>query len=314
MELCEHAAELCSIETDWLSQNDARSYTKDTAITGSFYHYTSAQALMGILSSRKIWATYASCFADQAELHASSPIFRDAAKQIGIDMPIEGNTFHNLRSLRSYLLKRKSHDPVDSPKGRWLELRGPFVACFSTREDSISHWQLYASQGQGYRFAVPALDGARRVIYEESKLREWAVKVLQLAKNVAATRDRLAETQQGDMGAIWNQVDRLTDRCERLLLEFAACYKNPEYAHEDEWRTVIWGDDLKVEHRGVSGCIVPYVEIKLPAFQPGVKMPPFIRTGPAFPAEALPAAETGIRSILNCPDAVVEKSGHPYLP
>jgi hypothetical protein len=91
----------------------------------TLYHYTSAQALLGILQSRKLWLSGRWNLNDSNEGVVFCERPREYATEKGSDEARVGAIVDRLSELESY------------------------VACFSAKRDLLSQWRGYANQGAG---------------------------------------------------------------------------------------------------------------------------------------------------------------------
>jgi len=118
------------------------------------YHYTTPDGLIGILKRRRLWATSVRHFEDRSELLYAEGIFEQVLNGIAAR--------HSPSSLQGRLAEACRIEPNPPPHrspltkgsgGRaiWLkELLERYVACFSTRNDSIDQWKKYAGRGAGF--------------------------------------------------------------------------------------------------------------------------------------------------------------------
>ena len=134
------------------------------------WHYTSGDALLGIIKSHSIWATQLQCLNDNSEYRYPFSLLAEV-----LDLrPGRTEVFQeNERSFLSYLGKRFREPP---------RFYGDcFVTCFSGRADDLSQWRAYGGpQGEnGYAIGFDAHALAnhaincalQRVGYREQNLR-----------------------------------------------------------------------------------------------------------------------------------------------
>ncbi|MDQ6706607.1 MAG: DUF2971 domain-containing protein [Acidobacteriota bacterium] len=104
------------------------------------WHYTTGEALLGIIESGSIYATQISCLNDSTELRYFFELFRNAlfAIQERDRLASEEGEF-----LSTFLRQLDGSDRVNSDSS-W------FVTCFSTARDDLSQWRAYCGGENGY--------------------------------------------------------------------------------------------------------------------------------------------------------------------
>jgi hypothetical protein len=215
------------------------------------HHYTSGTGLLGIFDSDSIWATLIHSLNDSREFA------------------------HAIEVARGYLfmLRRSSTDDTVnalietvSESIERISSRAIYVACFSTKEDSLSQWRGYCPPGFGYglglfgeelrRIAAPQGFQLHQCIYDHSKQRKeielWATRTLQ----------DLRATLTPDP----SPTEHASKNCDKYFNSFAAfapILKDQAFKDEDEWRLVGMVPDERVKLRPGRSMLVPYVPITL---------------------------------------------------
>jgi hypothetical protein len=102
-------------------------------------HYTTAEGLIGILSSGSIRATHCRYLNDSMEMKHGLKITRDVISQQSkhLDNKLHKLLFKKLGNLVKYY-------DLNKPMGE------PYVACFSKRGDQLGQWRAYGARGLGY--------------------------------------------------------------------------------------------------------------------------------------------------------------------
>lgn len=110
------------------------------------YHYCSLDAFWGIVNSKCLWMTSAAYTNDSLEMDYINECVRNALKNASND-----------QDMRIEDIERKFS---------WYKsgvlLTAPFICCFSSSENNLSQWRLYADDCQGVAIA-----------FNMVKLREW---------------------------------------------------------------------------------------------------------------------------------------------
>jgi hypothetical protein len=115
-------------------------YAPGPPVTGSVFHYTSAQGLIGMVEGKTMRASEASSLNDLAEARQGW----EAIRRVLPSMPDD--------ETRKLLLAH-----AERPLNERHEV---FVLCASTAGDDTNQWRLYADGGRGY---VMELDGEARL-------------------------------------------------------------------------------------------------------------------------------------------------------
>jgi hypothetical protein len=137
------------------------------------WHYTSNDALLGVVETGTLYATQVSCLNDSTEVRYGAKLLRDAFMNIQTDAMEE-------RVLLERIIKATVEEPATPTNlpSAW------FVTCFSKEKDDLSQWRAYSGGENGY--AIAFLAGAffnrgsivARVNYDEEQHK-------QVAENVA---------------------------------------------------------------------------------------------------------------------------------
>jgi hypothetical protein len=238
-------------------------------VTTSVFHYTSSPGLIGVLESKRLWASEASSLNDVAEIRQGWDSIREwlriQPKSDAVDM-----------------LSRFAVDPM---QGR----HEVFVLSASTAADDANQWRLYADGATGY---VVELDGSIQlaavtdvpaapsppkrpsfgraadiamvtpwlhVLYNQVEI-EAALKGLVTA---VESRSRHIHTCVADEeGREWH-YDGLQDEAYEALARVAHLIKAPGFSGENEVRVVatfFWGED-HIRYRPGPLGIVGYVAL-----------------------------------------------------
>lgn len=247
------------------------------------YHYTSWQALLGILESGRMWATDWRMLNDSMEYRLGREILFDVIA----DQP---KSLH-LTHLRKVMTEIES--------GRESGSESIFVVSFSEHGDDLSQWRSYAADAAGVSigFHRTTLRSTRlslkRVRYDEDAHRRRLATVLkqQLADPTAAPELRAQA---------------------RALIRACMAYKHSGFSAESEHRLVSTSRS-DVRFRSRDDALVPYREVALP-------LPKGVNEGPPFIAEIVVgprahiAAEETLRAYVRswAVKPAIRKSQIPY--
>jgi hypothetical protein len=200
--------------------NEADGWTKlHGNLPPTLYHYTTAQGLVGMLQTGRLWATNAHFMNDPREITYAADIVqravRDAAQEHkrAVDALDSGwmdklITFGRDRAWNAPKIEEWSRDAVRT----FDEQGGAYIACFCQEPDLLSQWRGYGAVGGGYAVGFTSAELAkpspamllRKVIYEETEqnaiVKRWVDGVFALDLEWRAEQKRLIKkTTQGKL-------------------------------------------------------------------------------------------------------------------
>jgi hypothetical protein len=97
------------------------------------WHYTSGDALLGVVETGTLYATQVSCLNDSTEVRYGVKLLRDAFMNIKTDAMEE-----------KLLLERIVKVTVEEPAAPTNLPSAWFVTCFSKEKDDLSQWRAYS--------------------------------------------------------------------------------------------------------------------------------------------------------------------------
>lgn len=229
----------------------------------TLYHYTSAEGLIGISSTRSIWLTDLRYMNDSSELQYSKALVAER---------LDGKTRDsNLTDIQNEFLKRirSSFDPFSYKFS-------VFSVSFCEDGNLLSQWRAYSGQGGGYAIGIDFFHTIRfldkkcvlrRVIYDEIKqvnlIDDLIEKFLESIRN--QTEDQLLEEVSSTLIPAYCQTFSST------IGEYLFCFKHPDFHEEKEWRLVyfssidpLFNRDKAIElpcFRSYHGNIIPYHQV-----------------------------------------------------
>jgi len=231
---------------------------------GQLLHFTDAAGLIGIIGSKRLWATRVSCMNDASELTYGRSIGRAIVKERLRSDP-------KSRFVATWRTAIAHFDAVpDVPSGLHVHFDA-FATSFCTHESS-AHWLHYGRGGHGYAlgidsaaFEVPGWSLVA-VIYDRPIQERILASVFDKIQSDAAT---LADTFKPSSGV----VEKIETTAGHLFVDVTAllapCFKDPSFTAEDEWR--LFRPRLEGEYVGTEGLfplqfrahgplVVPYAE------------------------------------------------------
>jgi hypothetical protein len=218
------------------AQQELRDLVNDDA-DGSLYHYTSLEALNGIVSNKTIWASHIKYLNDTSE------------------QTILGNL------IQDRILERLATQPSIVPK-QWDVLfsrgRELFVVCFSEDGgDRLSQWRAYGgNSGVCLKFKKTAL---MSYCHESNRNRGVVFKKIDYVSPEGDARlNPLAEKILKGL----NETGSDTSIPAQVAIE-GAFLKHEAFLEEKEWRVLVLQTDQALKHRVRGSLLVPYIELDL---------------------------------------------------
>jgi len=191
-------------------------YNKKECEKISFYHYTSLNALYSILKNKELWLGNAAAMNDKNEI---KEFFKSLKKWL-----------INRNPDKEELIKKLLNNATKHIEGKY-----PFVMSFSTWEDDAAQWERYGDKASGVciKFNIP-------------KLAELLVDFPMSIDKIyyGADISDLSENDQKEISNVLNSAEDILNQNEegfnenmlKLLVNFAAKYKNKGFSSECEYR------------------------------------------------------------------------------
>lgn len=265
------------------------------------YHYTTADGLLGIVSTGTLWATGIRYLNDSSEYEYTLDIARDHIESVSklIDQPLH-------RALLEALLSALNV----------TEIVAMYVACLSEHSDQLSQWRAYG-RGAGYAVGIspqalsyahtPTLKaGLLKCVYDKKKQHEHLTYVMnRMLQAVGMGRDASVDIQR-------NVLRRCEVDFAGHLTVAAAVFKHASFAEEAEWRLVARGDSGPHHRRfrTQAGVVVPYIELPVAAPDTSVNLES-ITVGPSLHGTE---AELGLKALLEERRVSVKELRHSSVP
>lgn len=217
------------------------------------YHYTSLEALHGIVKQGVLWASDASHLNDRAELRYA---------------------LENMRFLMSNCRHLGSNQqPLDAIFRPGLARQ--FVACFSKARDQLSQWRAYGKRiGVSIAFDRShlgyALSGRRGEAFDCRYLKSPEFEILrqELDAILQSLRNAGALNEKGELVDMSIQ-NELTQK----VIKIATYIKHPSFAEEQEVRLAFPSDQAfeSIQFRSSQESLVPFLEVDIDGRRLGMK-------------------------------------------
>jgi hypothetical protein len=251
-------------EPDYLGELVLSNKGIPSVIPKVVYHYTSMDALLGIIDGY-IWATNILYLNDVSEYEHFLRLVRNRLPQLA-----NSPRFHHRGLVARLIARRKVLVPA------YMDL--PFVASFSQQRDSLAHWRSYCSRGNGVciGFKSASLNGAYLEKAEKNLClaRLWPVMYLgtdnvkaldAMINQVLSESISLLGRMESAQGAVATDNDRVGLIRANLEIQ-AGRTKHKSFMHEREYRLVasLFAQNELVSFRASRSALVPYLKMRLP--------------------------------------------------
>ncbi|MET0400520.1 MAG: DUF2971 domain-containing protein [Longimicrobiaceae bacterium] len=231
----------------------------DQHLPGVLYHYTSAEGLIGVVSSKSLWLTDLRFMNDFSELKYSRDLI---VKQL--QLRVNNSELSDVQ--REFLSLASSRlDPFGDGVAA-------FSASFCEEGNLLSQWRTYGGYAIGFDFlhTIRLLDRPcvlRKVIYDEVQQVRLIDQVVGQFL-VCVGRETIGRTV----------VDLPKDLLPTFCQVFSSCvgelffsFKHPDFYEEREWRLVHFASLDPLHHRGAEssspkfrssdGNVIPYFSV-----------------------------------------------------
>ncbi|HHW34152.1 MAG TPA: DUF2971 domain-containing protein [Paracoccus solventivorans] len=216
------------------------------------FHYTSAEGLIGIVTSGCFWLSDSNYLNDTQELKE----FADYIENVIFNMAVnEGNSLTlKCEDERRYLQELGKH-----ARSAWP---GIFIASFTEERDLLSQWRAYCRANAGYSIGVPT-----ETLYRSARAREfWLVPcVYDHREKFIAAREVveffLNQLREGKCGV--EPSEEIVQSFRLTVTRYGAVFKHRAFSEEKEWRIIsspMWCRP-GVKFRAGVNSVIPYVEL-----------------------------------------------------
>lgn len=241
------------------------------------YHYTNAAGLIGIVNSKKLWATKIQYLDDRSELNHAFSVTKSIIYKVKKEIDNE--------------LVKKFLEKISEDFER-VERVNIFVFSFSYACDLLSQWRAYSPDGgyalgfdprvieklaeaQGFKFVRCVYDEKQQENIVEKILRNYSSSFLEKLNRTKGTD----ETDKLIKDTSWQVVVKLTS--------VSPTFKHPSFMEEQECRLISElkaSNDKAINCRNKGNLIIPHYEFDLEKSAIKFKVEE-IMVGPGLPIE-----------------------------
>jgi len=225
---------------------------------GLLYHYTTLSGLLGIVSSRSLWASDIRYMNDSAELRHAADLIRLEVQQRITKRPEKTDLLNQFVDWVAYRITN----------GNML-----FAASFRSQGNLLSQWRGYSTHGKGVslgfsaNYIIDCADQQKfqigRCIYDPIRQRTLISELVDAVEEHVASHVHGGESR----ASLTSLYQTVFEKLESNLLRIAAILKHPSFREEREWRVVspILTDfqQVPLQFREAHAMLVPYVEFGL---------------------------------------------------
>lgn len=221
------------------------------------YHYTNTKGFLGIVESRKLWASSVHCLNDALEYRYAFDFLRGYCNDAN-PFPAE--------------ITRAVLRALGGDEWRGVELQSRFVASFSEVRDDLSQWRAYGRPAPGFSigFDSGALESVSKklgfqlvpCVYDGVRQTE---QVTELIRSVLEGPG-IDPSPPGMFELTANEIIA-------GMIDIASHFKHPKFEGEVEWRLIsksIPSNSSDIKYREGVSLVVPYLEIKLASEPKGI--------------------------------------------
>lgn len=256
--------------------------------SSELFHYTSIDSLLGIVSSKVLWATEISYLNDSQELRYFTNLMKE--KLMTYDVVGNGAEIDAAGQLSSWI-------------NDWF-IGGAlvFTTSFTENGNVLSQWRGYCRHGRGVSlgfdpativaFAGQADFAVARCVYDWQQHH-------QLARDVVSSLVKMAlengpDTQKHPSQSYFTTFQAAAND----VIRIAALAKHPSFAEEEEWRCISQPFtnyvEAPIKYRAGASALVPYIEFPLPELNDALA----IQTAVVGPSATPDLAINGVSQFL----------------
>jgi Protein of unknown function (DUF2971) len=215
-----------------------------TPTTGTLFHYTSQEGLLGIVKDKTLWLGGIRHLSDATEFGYTVDLVRTKLNQ-------------KLKAEQGHRLYGQILGTLDAIKDLPV-----FVGSLSERADLLSQWRAYTPHGVGFSVGFEYDHLTQMAVTQDCRI----IKCVYDQKDHDAIVDNLIERAAAKIEP--GNYREVTAEFYRLLYEVAPALKDVSFFEEREWRIVtkiVMPTDPKTKFRAGRSMLIPYHEFKLAA-------------------------------------------------
>lgn len=241
---------------------------KASVSSSIIYHYTSAEGLLNILTTKKLWFSDIQFMNDESEITHTFKLLTDVLHTFKEKID---NSFYN--EIIEYIDKRTKLPTLFAD---YINRSSFFVACFSTEQDDLSLWNYYTKTDNmaGYNIGFD-IKSFIKEIQDQLKVMHHFV----YGKTICEKEKQIQYIQEAiiEYNEVYNNMKTSKDKQNTiksflgLIHIFSLFFKTESFKNENEYRFVIseYTDIIhknndrafQITHRMQNGMIIPHIEV-----------------------------------------------------
>ena len=242
---------------------DEHHQKESTPVPKHLYHYTSADGLLGILSSTSVWLTNIQYMNDLSEIQYAANLFQSVLDELDLQQlcPDQVEVVKRLSAI---------HDGTTV-----MPDTGIYSASFCENGNLLSQWRAYRDTSGGYALVFDFFHFLRtsstpcalvKVIYDP----ELQYKILKgMLESFLSAIPKFTDSY----GAKYTEhiLLNICHQCSTTATNLFACLKHPEFHEEKEWRLIAsapathkkYAPNYSLKFRTYNGNLIPYIILDL---------------------------------------------------
>ena len=245
----------------------------ETTAPEHLFHYTTAEGLLGIVESGKLWASSANFLNDSSEPSYAMETIKSAFEEVS--GALQPNSIA-ARALQGYWEELQNRLSTEAPD--------VYVFCFCETPDLLSQWRGYGAQCAGYALGFSSAHLRKYVVelgrseglyltkiaYEKGHQENEAKDVFMKIALAAEPADRALCGAHGETRHFTDRiVENLRSAVFSEVVRLSAKFKAGAFREEGEWRLVQFAHRgalqvlQQVRFRSGTKAITPFLELSV---------------------------------------------------
>lgn len=229
------------------------------------YQYTDISGLIGIIESKKIWATDFRYLNDSSEINYGTSLVQSTLKK----------TLTNSDEYIKHFINEFLALGDD-----FFSLENIYVACFCTNGDLLSQWRGYGNNGEGYSIGFNTFHTDFSINREHSNCTTFLKVIYSKSEQEKIINDILMNyinyMQKEQITITRHMFKQYIKSFSECISRIICFFKHQSFLEEDEWRIISFTDkkstmnnnekpnDMNLlNFRKNKEFLIPYIEINL---------------------------------------------------
>lgn len=225
----------------------------------AYFHYTTEQGILGIVTSSSLWATDAQFLNDATEIDLAHKLLKERISQ--------------RRKSKLSAFQRESLSELSNAVLSSAFYTRTYVACLSAKFDDLSQWRAYSGATNGYMIGLDYSMFAQLCRVKGWEFGPCVYDEEEQVERIDRFINRFLDSLEGYFphfgpGEINEGLvqERSKSRAREFVSSIAPFYKHKAFRPEAEWRVVRLDDSRSTRplFRSTGLGITPYVTLDVP--------------------------------------------------